>query len=110
LDHGFGNYKRISNALRWLKQNSKILDYSKEAKIVNDPYRALKELGYKMAWECLYERMYNFEIIKARKSIIDRSKVKKYMIKLKGHLEKFLKSRIDYILSFNLQDNVILLD
>lgn len=101
LDHGFNNYRRISNALRWLKTSDKVTNYAAQKGYRDEPHKFLKEMDYKMPWECLYERVFSFDIIKARKDDIPRSEVKNQMMRMKKELELFMKKRIDLILDMS---------
>lgn len=98
LDHGFNNYRRISNALRWVITCPKIVEFATEKGFPTEPHRVLKEMNYKMAWECLYERVFSFDIVKARKFEIPRHEVKSEMMRLKKELETFMKHRIELII------------
>jgi len=51
LDHGFNNYRRISNSLRWLKTSPKVIEYAERKGVLPEPHKVLKEMEYKMAWE-----------------------------------------------------------
>ena len=98
--YGFQNYKCISNSQRWLKTNSKIIGYAEINDLNNDLLQVIYKLDYKMPWECLFERVFDFDIIKARRILFQKDEIKDKMITLKKQLEKFLSERVKFILDF----------
>jgi hypothetical protein len=100
LNHGFGNYSKISNANRWLKTNSRVEKIAQERKLQSNPEELIRLFDFKMPWESLFERVYKYDIVNTRRNIFQRAEVKDKMRGLKRQLEKFLASRIDFLIEF----------
>lgn len=62
---GFQNYRSISNSPMWLKTSQKVLDYAKTNNMEDDLLQVATQLNYKMPWESLFERVFDFDIVKA---------------------------------------------
>lgn len=100
LNHGFSNYSKISNANRWLKTNPRVDKVAQEKKLYDKPEVLIRMFDYKMPWESLYERVYKFDIVNERRNVFKKTEVKEKMRALKRKLEKFLESRIDFLIEF----------
>lgn len=53
-----------------------------------------------MPWECLFEKVFDFDIVKARRILFQKEEIKDKMISLKKELERFLSERVKFILDF----------
>ncbi|CAI2360571.1 unnamed protein product [Moneuplotes crassus] len=99
LNFGLYDYTRISNANRWLKTNEIVQKISCEKGIDNNPNAILKEFGYKMPWESLYQKVFKYDIVSAKRSHYPPNSLKSQMAILKNQLEKFLDQRIKILLN-----------